>query len=155
VRPEARTTNGLLWCGVVAGPIFVVTALVQVLARSGFDLDRHPLSMLSLGDVGSIQIANFIITGGLVIAGAVGMRQASFDVGSLHPPSPADSTWDDSATSISALTAIGGSFIVALMPRAGCRESQRRMALDSRTFSFAWLPGLQRARAQPAVRARR
>lgn len=68
-------TRALLACGVVAGPLFVVLALLQVLTRTGFDLRRHPLSMLSLGDMGWIQIANFVITGLLAVACAVGMRR--------------------------------------------------------------------------------
>jgi hypothetical membrane protein len=44
--------------------------------RPGFDIRRHPLSLLSNGDLGWIQIANFLITGALIIAGAVGVKQA-------------------------------------------------------------------------------
>jgi hypothetical protein len=43
---------------------------------SGVDLSRHPLSLLSLGDLGWIQIANFVVTGVLYVACAVGMRRA-------------------------------------------------------------------------------
>ena len=43
-------TRTLLGAGVIAGPLFVCTAAVQVLTRDGFDLRRHPLSMLALGD---------------------------------------------------------------------------------------------------------
>jgi hypothetical protein len=53
-----------------------VVAFAQVFTRDGFDLRRHPLSLLSLGDLGWIQIANFVITGALYLAGAVGMRRA-------------------------------------------------------------------------------
>ena len=44
--------------------------------RSGFDITKHPLSLLSLGDAGWIQVANFVATGVLAIACAVGLRQA-------------------------------------------------------------------------------
>jgi len=77
-----RTTSAtrtLLTCGVVAGPLFVVMALLQSFTRDGFDLKRHPISMLSLGDLGWIQIANFVIVGLLFTAYAVGMRRV------LHP----------------------------------------------------------------------
>jgi hypothetical membrane protein len=43
--------------------------------REGFDVRRHALSLLSNGEHGWIQIANFLVTGVLVIAGAVGCRR--------------------------------------------------------------------------------
>jgi len=69
----------LLACGVVAGPLFIVVALLQVLTRDGFDLSRHPLSLLSLGDLGWVQISNFVVSGLLSVAFAVGLRWV------LHP----------------------------------------------------------------------
>lgn len=80
---QARTratvgTPALLACGVVAGPLYVVVALLQVLTREGFDLRRHPLSLLSLGDLGWIQIANFAVSGLLAIAFAVGSRRVLY-----------------------------------------------------------------------------
>lgn len=65
----------LLACGVLAGPLFVVTVLAQACTRDGFDPARHPLSLLSLGTLGWVQITNFILTGLLVIASAVGIRK--------------------------------------------------------------------------------
>ena len=73
------STPALLACGAVAGPLYVVIALLQVLTRDGFDLGRHPLSLLSLGELGWIQIANFVVSGLLAIAFAVGSRRV------LHP----------------------------------------------------------------------
>jgi hypothetical membrane protein len=69
------TTRTLLACGVLSGPLYVAVALLQVLTRDGFDLGRHPLSLLSLGDLGWIQIANFVVAGLLAIAFAVGSRR--------------------------------------------------------------------------------
>lgn len=66
----------LLVAGIAAGPIFYGTAIAQMLTRAGFDVTRHPLSLLSLGEAGWIQAANFIVTGLLVLAGAVAFRQA-------------------------------------------------------------------------------
>ena len=66
----------LLACGVLAGPVFIVASLAQAFTRSGFDLGRHPISLLSLGPLGSLQIANFVVSGMLYLAGAVGMRAA-------------------------------------------------------------------------------
>jgi hypothetical protein len=51
-------------------------ALAQVLTRDGFDLTRHPISALSLGAGGWIQIANFVLAGLLSVAFAVGIRRA-------------------------------------------------------------------------------
>ncbi|MGS2646857.1 DUF998 domain-containing protein [Streptosporangium sp. LJ11] len=66
----------LLACGVVAGPLFVAVVLIQAFTREGYDLSRHPISLLSLGDLGWIQIANFTVTGVLYVACAVGMWRA-------------------------------------------------------------------------------
>lgn len=66
----------LLACGAAAGPLFVLVAGLQVLTRDGFDVARHPLSLLSVGQHGWIQIANFVVTGVLFLLGAVGMRRA-------------------------------------------------------------------------------
>lgn len=69
-------TRTLVTAGAVAGPLFVVVALVQVFTREGFDLTRHPLSLLSLGDLGWVQITNFIVAGVLMLAFAVGTRRS-------------------------------------------------------------------------------
>ena len=65
----------LLACGVALGPLFYVVVVAQILTRAGFDISKHPLSLLSLGNAGWIQIANFILTGLLSIACAFGMRR--------------------------------------------------------------------------------
>lgn len=70
-----RSTRLLLACGVIAGPLFIVVAMLQALTRDGFDLSRHPLSLLSLGDLGWIQITNFVVSGALFTAAAVGLRR--------------------------------------------------------------------------------
>jgi hypothetical protein len=64
----------LVYCGVVAGPLFTVVAVVEMLTRSGFDLRRHDLSLLSNGSLGWIQISNFVLAGVLTVAAALGMR---------------------------------------------------------------------------------
>jgi hypothetical membrane protein len=74
--PAVRITRSLLGYGIVAGPIYVVVALAQALTRDGFDLSRHAWSLLSNGDLGWIQIANFIVTGLMTVAAAVGLRRA-------------------------------------------------------------------------------
>jgi Protein of unknown function (DUF998) len=66
----------LLACGVAAGPLFIGLSVIQALTREGFDLKRHAISMLSLGDYGWIQIANFLISGCLTVLCAIGMWKA-------------------------------------------------------------------------------
>jgi hypothetical membrane protein len=73
---EPNTTRILLLCAVIAGPLYVLTALLQIAIRPGFDITRHPLSIMSNGDLGWIQITNFILAGLLIIAGAIGFRRA-------------------------------------------------------------------------------
>lgn len=67
----------LLICGAIAGPLFTIVALAQAFARPGFDLSRAQLSLLSNGDLGWIQVGNFLVTGALFIAGALGLARAA------------------------------------------------------------------------------
>jgi hypothetical protein len=68
-------TRTLLTAGTIAGPVFVTVAGAQALTRTGFDLRRHPLSLLSLGELGWVQVANFVVCGLLVVAAALGARR--------------------------------------------------------------------------------
>jgi hypothetical membrane protein len=70
-----KLTKGLLTCGVIAGPIYILVGLIQIFIRPGFDPTRNDLSLMSIGPLGWIQIANFIVTGLLVILCAVGIRR--------------------------------------------------------------------------------
>ncbi|GAA0839525.1 DUF998 domain-containing protein [Streptosporangium amethystogenes subsp. fukuiense] len=70
-----RLTRALLACGALAGPLFIVLVLIQDYTRPGIDPRRQPLSLLSLGDLGWIQIGNFVLTGVLYVAFAAGMRR--------------------------------------------------------------------------------
>lgn len=72
---QKHTTN-LLVCGIAAGLLFLIVSYGQALLRPGFDLSRHALSALALGDLGWLQVANFAITGLLAIAFAFGLWQA-------------------------------------------------------------------------------
>jgi Protein of unknown function (DUF998) len=85
-----------LGCGIIAGPLFVVASLAQAFTRTGFDLARHPISLLSLGSLGWVQIINFVVSGALFVAGAVALREAL-------RPGPG-STW---APRLVALTGVG------------------------------------------------
>ncbi|MGC0369234.1 putative membrane protein [Microbacterium sp. SLBN-111] len=76
-RPQIDTasavTRSLLGWGVVAGPFYVVVGLVLALTRPGFDLSKHALSLLMLGDLGWLQRANVILSGLMVLAAAYGI----------------------------------------------------------------------------------
>ena len=99
-----RGTTRLLACGAAAGPLFLVAVLAQDLFRPGVDPAQQPLSLLSLGDLGWIQVTAFVLTGVLFLAGAVGVRRA------LHP-GPAG-TWGPAL-----IAALGlGSVIAGVFP---------------------------------------
>ncbi|MFF0312825.1 DUF998 domain-containing protein [Streptosporangium sp. NPDC004379] len=74
--PRTNLTRSLLGCGVIAGPVYVATSLTQALTRDGFDLTRHAWSMLANGDLGWIQVTNFLATGLMIVACAAGLRRA-------------------------------------------------------------------------------
>lgn len=76
-RTPVGSTRALLTCGIVAGPLYVVVVLLQILTRDGFDISRHTASMLSNGDQGWIQIATFAVSGLLFVAYAIGLRRMS------------------------------------------------------------------------------
>ena len=66
----------MLGWGVVAGPFYIVFGLILALTRDGFDLTRHSLSLLSLGEGGWLQILNFALTGIMVIVAGWGLLRA-------------------------------------------------------------------------------
>ena len=70
-----RLTRALLAGGVIAGPLYMGVGVIEILIRPGFDIRRHELSLMSIGDLGWIQIASFLVTGLLVLGCAVAMRQ--------------------------------------------------------------------------------
>src|SRR5919198_707623 len=71
----STTTRRLLACGVVAGPLYFAVGLGQAFTREGFDVGRHALSLLENGRLGWIQIGNFLVTGLLAVACAVGVAR--------------------------------------------------------------------------------
>ncbi|MFJ3505711.1 MULTISPECIES: DUF998 domain-containing protein [unclassified Streptomyces] len=62
-----------------AGPLFLAAGLAQGLTRDGFDFTRNALSQLSLGVLGWIQVTAFLLTGLLVIGGAIAIRRTLGD----------------------------------------------------------------------------
>lgn len=105
---DSRATRFLLTCGIVAGPWFIGMSLIQAFTRQGFNLTRHTISQLLLGDLGWIQLITFIATGLLAFAYAIGIRRLlypgrggtwgpilvgiyaiGFMIAGLFPPDPA------------------------------------------------------------------
>ncbi|KUP96797.1 DUF998 domain-containing protein [Thermobifida cellulosilytica] len=78
-------TRGLLRCGLVAGPLFVVVFTVAGALRADYDPLRHPVSSLALTPAGWTQVANFLVTGVLLTAFAFGARRALGERAGLLP----------------------------------------------------------------------
>jgi hypothetical protein len=53
-----------------------MTSVAQGLTREGFDFSRHQWSLLANGDLGWIQVTNFVLTGLMLVAFAVGLGRA-------------------------------------------------------------------------------
>lgn len=73
---STAVTRSLLGYGILAGPAYVLVSVAQALTRDGFDLTRHSWSLLANGSLGWIQTTNFVLTGLMVLAFAVGLRRA-------------------------------------------------------------------------------
>jgi Protein of unknown function (DUF998) len=72
--------RALLWCGAIGAPLFVVVFLIvdalPAIRPAGYDPLRHPVSSLAIGPSGWIQVGNFLVSGMLLLAFAVGLRPA-------------------------------------------------------------------------------
>jgi hypothetical protein len=68
-----RSADRLLLAGALAGPVFFASAIAQMLTREGFDITRHPISQLSVGRLGWIQVTTFVLAGlgGLALAAGI------------------------------------------------------------------------------------
>jgi hypothetical protein len=80
------STRALLTGGIVAGPLYVAVWLGQAFTREGFDITRHPASLLANGGPGWIQTTNFVVAGLLSIGAAVGLRRTLTGRGSKWAP---------------------------------------------------------------------
>lgn len=76
LNDQLNTTGALLLSGVAAGIVFIGVTAVEIFARPGFDISRHAVSVLSLGERGWVMTAAFIVSGILTLLCALGMRQA-------------------------------------------------------------------------------
>jgi hypothetical protein len=85
---EGPVTRPLLWCGVIAGPLFVVAFLIEGATSPGYDPMRLPVSLLSLGDGGWRQVANFLVDGVLLLGFAAGVYRALQEHGTPSTAGP-------------------------------------------------------------------
>jgi len=74
-----QMTRALLICGAIAGPLFILVVLIQDYTRPDFDPRLFPLSQLSLGNWGWVQMTNFVVAGILNLLYSVGLWRK------LHP----------------------------------------------------------------------
>lgn len=66
----------LLLSAVAAPLLFVSLWAAQAFTRDGFRPTFHPMSLLSLGDWGWVQIVNFVVVGLMVIGGGIGLSRS-------------------------------------------------------------------------------
>ncbi|MEV4346369.1 DUF998 domain-containing protein [Actinoplanes sp. NPDC049596] len=59
---------------VIAGPLYVVVSLIEVVTRDGFDPTRHAWSVLANGEHGWIHTVTLIVSGILTVLGAAALR---------------------------------------------------------------------------------
>lgn len=74
VAPNARTHRLLLGAGLAGSVLFTATFAIDGALRRGYGSLRQPMSALSLGPGGWVQVANFIVFGVLTCASAWGWR---------------------------------------------------------------------------------
>jgi hypothetical membrane protein len=66
--------RGRLACGVAGGLLFPVVFLSNDHVKAGYDPVRDSVSEAAIGPGGWVQIANFVITGGLMVVFSTGLR---------------------------------------------------------------------------------
>jgi hypothetical membrane protein len=98
-------TKTLLLCGAIAGPLFVAAFVIEGATRASYDPLRHPVSSLAVEDSGWTQRTNFLITGLLTLAFAVGLRRALRTLGG--------STWGPLLVGAYAIGLLGAGIFVA------------------------------------------
>ncbi|MCB5425451.1 DUF998 domain-containing protein [Altererythrobacter sp. CC-YST694] len=69
------TARAALFAGVVAGSLFFVVPTIEIFRRPNFDIERHAISMLSLGEGGWIMKVVFIVSGLMTVLCAWGLHQ--------------------------------------------------------------------------------
>ena len=59
----------------MSGPAARLRRPGRAAVREGFDLTRHPLSLLALGEGGWVQVATFVVSGAMVLAASAGLAR--------------------------------------------------------------------------------
>ena len=72
---QSVATGLLLACGAIAPLLNIVVILILGATRPGYNAWQIPDSNLELGEGGWIQIANYIVTGVLLLGFAIGLRR--------------------------------------------------------------------------------
>lgn len=62
-----------LVCGAIAGPLFILTFIIEDALRAHYNPVHNLVSSLEYGRLGWIQVGNFLITGVLVMVFAIGL----------------------------------------------------------------------------------
>lgn len=65
----------LLSCGMAGAAIFVSVFLTEGALRENYNTSMYPVSSLSIGSRGWLQIGNFIVTGSLIIAFSTALKK--------------------------------------------------------------------------------
>ncbi len=112
----STAVHRLLLYGLVGPLFFIVVFLMEGATRADYDPLRQPVSSLSIGDLGWMQSANFIISGVLILAFALGLWFVLRRTGDASTPSP--STWGPVLIGLVGLGLIGAG-IFTCDPMAG------------------------------------
>ncbi len=66
-----------LWlsCGAIGPLLFIIVFLIEGATRADYNPLRYPVSSLSIGDLGWMQAANFLMVGLLLFVFAIGLRR--------------------------------------------------------------------------------
>jgi len=72
---KITSTEFLLLCGVIGPLLFIVVLLIEGATRPGYNAIQTQASYLALSNQGWEQIVNFLVSGSLIIAFAVGLRR--------------------------------------------------------------------------------
>jgi hypothetical membrane protein len=78
VNKQSSATKLLLTCGVIGPLLFIAWFLILGATRTDYEALRQPVSSLSIGPYGWMQIANFLVTGSLIIAFSIGLRRTLY-----------------------------------------------------------------------------
>jgi hypothetical protein len=94
----------LLVCGAIAGPLFTAAWILEGATRAHYNPLRHPISSLSIGELGWTQSSVFVVTGLLTLAFAFGLRR--------RLPPQGGSTWGPILIGAMAIGLLGAGIFV-------------------------------------------